>query len=106
MLVDALGDDARGLAFTQTIPYPLRATSPLTRDYGAVMERAKLPIDMDHFFGYMNLRVLLEAIRRAGKGVTSQSLVTTLEGIGKLDLGGYTLNYGSNNHHGSASSTC
>jgi len=101
MLIDALGDDARGLAFTQTVPYPMRATTPLTRDYWAVMERAKLTVDFDHFFGYMNLRVLLEAIRRAGKGVTSQTLVTALEGAGKIDLGGYALNYGPQNHHGS-----
>ncbi|WP_284616086.1 ABC transporter substrate-binding protein [Aquabacterium humicola] len=101
-LLDALGDEARGLAFTQTLPYAMRATSTLTRDYAAAMERARLPVDFDHFFGYMNLRVLLELLKRAGKGVTSQSLVQTIEGLGKLDLGGYTLNFGPQNHHGSS----
>jgi len=27
--------------------------------------------------------------------------VSAIEGMGKLDLGGYTVNYGPNNHHGS-----
>ncbi|NRF69651.1 ABC transporter substrate-binding protein [Aquincola sp. S2] len=100
-LLDALGDEARGLAFTQTLPYAMRATSTLTRDYAAAMERARLPIDFDHFFGYLNLRVLLELLKRAGRALTSQSLVSTIEGLGKVDLGGYTLNFGPQNHHGS-----
>ena len=101
-LIEALGDEARGLAFTQTVPYAMRATSTLTRDYAAAMERAKLPADFDHFFGYLNLRVLLELLRRAGRGVTSQSLVGTIEALGKVDLGGYTVNFGPQNHHGSS----
>ncbi len=101
-LVEALGDEARGLAFARIGPYPLRATTPLTKDYAAAMERAKLPVDFDHFFGYSNLRVLLEMLRRAGKGVTPQSLVTTIEAAGKIDLGGYPLNFGPQNHHGSS----
>jgi branched-chain amino acid transport system substrate-binding protein len=101
-LVDALGDEARGLAFTQTVPYAMRATTTLTRDYAAAMERARLPADFDHFFGYLNLRVLLELLKRAGKGVNSQSLVAGIEGLGKVDLGGYTVNFGPQNHHGSS----
>ena len=34
--------------------------------------------------------MLLELLRRAGRGVTSQSLVGTIEALGKVDLGGYT----------------
>ena len=59
-LIQALGDDARGLAMTQIVPYPMRATTPLTRDFAAASERAKLPNDFDHFFGYLNMRVLFE----------------------------------------------
>lgn len=101
-LIDALGDEARGLAFARVGPNPLRATIQLTKDYAAVMERAKLPVDFDHFFGYVNLRVLLEMLRRAGKNVTPQSLVTTIEGVGTIDFGGLRLSYGPQNHHGSA----
>jgi ABC-type branched-subunit amino acid transport system substrate-binding protein len=100
--LETLGDDARGLAITSILPYPMRATTTLTRDYAAVMGRANLPLDYDHFFGYLNLRVLLEGLRRAGKRPTSQSLVTAIEGMGKVDLGGYTVSYGPHNHHGSS----
>ncbi|MBI5255239.1 MAG: ABC transporter substrate-binding protein [Burkholderiales bacterium] len=100
-LIEALGEESRGLAFTRVVPYALRATTQLTKDYAAVMEKAKIPIDFDHFFGYSNLRVLLEMIKRAGKGVTPQSLVTTIEGMGKFDIGGFPQQFGPQNHHGS-----
>ncbi|MBI5255240.1 MAG: ABC transporter substrate-binding protein [Burkholderiales bacterium] len=100
-LIDALGDEARGLAFTLIVPYVLRATTTLTREFTAAAEKAKVPPDFDHFFGYLNMRVVLEMIKRAGKAVTSQSLVSTIEGLGKVDFGGYTLNFGPQNHHGS-----
>jgi len=101
-LIDALGDDARGLAFTQNVPYPMRATSPITKDYAAAMDKAKLPIDFDHFFGYLNMRVMLETLRRAGRGVTAQSLPGVIEAMGKVDLGGYQLSFSPTNHHGSS----
>ena len=101
-LLAALGDEARGLAITQILPYPNQRTTPLTREYGAAMDRAKLPVDFDHFFGYLNMKVLLEGLKRAGKSVTSQSLVAAIEGMGKVDLGGYTVNYSPANHHGSS----
>ncbi|HET7795282.1 MAG TPA: ABC transporter substrate-binding protein [Rhizobacter sp.] len=104
-IVAALGDDARGIAFTQVIPYPFRQTSPLTRDFAAAMERENIEIDYDHFFGYMNVRVLAEGLKRAaasGRGVTSESLIAGMESIGKLDMGGYPINFGPQRHHGSS----
>jgi branched-chain amino acid transport system substrate-binding protein len=100
-LIQALGDDARGVAFTNTIPYPWRATTPLVRDYTAVMEKAGIPVDYDHLFGYLNVRILLEGLRRTGKQPTSEGLVKAMEGMGKLDFGGYPLQYGPSKHHGS-----
>ncbi len=103
-LVTALGDDGRGMAYTQVIPYPWRQTTSLTRDFGAVMAKENLPIDYDHFIGYLNARVLLEGLKRAAKGnkpVSSASLTSGMEAIGKFDMGGYPLNFGPTRHHGS-----
>ncbi|CAA2109797.1 ABC transporter substrate-binding protein [Variovorax paradoxus] len=100
-LIEALGDDARGLAIAQIVPYPFRATSALVRSYHAAMASADLPPDYDHFFGYLNFTVLLEGLKRAGKGVTPQKLVAAMEGMHMLDIGGYTVDYSPGNHHGS-----
>jgi branched-chain amino acid transport system substrate-binding protein len=101
-VLDALGDDARGLAITTLIPNPTRLNTGMSRDFGKAADKAKMPNDHDHFWGYLNLRVLLEQLRRAGKAVTPQSLVTTIEQMQHADLGGYQLNYGPTNHHGSS----
>ena len=99
--IEVLGDEARGVAFSRILPNGLRAVTPLTRDYAAVMARAQIPIDHDHFFGYLNLRVLLEGVRRAGKNTSPQGLVASMERMSNLDLGGYKVNFGPQNHHGS-----
>ena len=100
-LMQALGDEARGLAIAQIAPYPFRATTALTRSYHAAMEAVELPVDYDHFFGYLNIQVVLEGLRRAGRGVTPQKLVAAVEGMRHTDLGGYTVDYSPANHHGS-----
>jgi branched-chain amino acid transport system substrate-binding protein len=103
-LVAALGDDGRGMAYTQLIPYPWRQTTAITRDFNAVMTKEKLTVDYDHFFGYVNARVLIEGLKRAGgagKPVSPATLTSGMEAIGKFDLGGFPLNFGPTRHHGS-----
>jgi ABC-type branched-subunit amino acid transport system substrate-binding protein len=100
-LVSALGDDARGLVFTSLIPNPWRLTG-LAGEFNVAMTKADIPVDHDHFFGYLNLRILLEGLKRAGRNVTPKSLVATMERMGQVDFGGYTVNYGPNKHHGTS----
>ena len=99
--LDALGNDARGLGFTTLVPNPFRPSTGMSRDFSRVAEQTKKPVDYDRFWGYLNLRVLLEQLRRAGKAVTPQSLVSTIERMQKVDFGGYALSYGPHQHHGS-----
>ncbi|MEY4562945.1 MAG: hypothetical protein RLZZ618_2222 [Pseudomonadota bacterium] len=103
--VEALADDGRGMAYTHVTPYPWRPVSKVTRDFTAEMERAGLPIDYDHFLGYLNTKVLIEGLRRAaagGKAVTPASVTAGMEAIGKYDMGGYLLNFSPTRHHGSS----
>jgi len=77
----------------------------LTREFAAVMARENTEIDYDHFIGYLNVRVLIEGLRRAAAGgyaVTPESLIAGMEAIGKFDLGGFPLNFGPQKHHGSS----
>lgn len=101
-ILKALGDDARGLAVSRATPYPWRATTPLARDFTAVMQKADRPIDYDHYLGYINGRILLEGLKAAGRNPTPAAVAAGMEKLAKLDLGGYTLNYSPANHHGSS----
>ncbi|MFY3386817.1 ABC transporter substrate-binding protein [Paracidovorax sp. MALMAid1276] len=101
-VLKALGEDARGLAVARTGPSPTKPTLQLTRDFQASMKRHGHAIDYDHFTGYMDARVLTEALRAAGPGVTRASLVQAMQGLGTLDLGGYTYQFSPQNRHGSS----
>ncbi|MFN4120856.1 ABC transporter substrate-binding protein [Acidovorax sp.] len=101
-VLQALGEDARGLAVARTGPSPTKPTLQLTRDFQASMKRHGRTADYDHFTGYMDARVLIEGLRAAGPGVTRASLVQAMQGLGTLDLGGYTYQFGPQNRHGSS----
>lgn len=100
-ILKALGEEARGLAVSRATPYPWRATTPLAREFNAVMDRAGKPVDYDHYAGYINARILLEGLRAAGRNVTPESVTLGMEKLNRLDLGGYVLAYGPQSHHGS-----
>lgn len=100
-LNEALGDDARGLAYTEVLPYPFRTTTSVARDYNAAMTAAKLPIDYDHFSGYLNLRAFAGVLQAVGKQFSSQSLPASIQRIKRLDIGGHVLEFSPTNHHGS-----
>jgi len=99
-VLPALGDDARGLAITQVIPYPWRQTTGMAREFAQECERAKVPVAYDTYGGYLLARFLLEAMRRAGKSVTPESLVHAIETQKSWDYGGISLAFGPGNHHG------
>ena len=98
----ALGDDARGLAMTQVCPYPWRQTTTMAREFAQECERAQQPIAYDTYGGYLIARFMLEALRRAGRNVTSESLVKTIEARQNWDYGGINLAFSASNHHGSS----
>ena len=101
-VLKALGNDARGLAVARTTPPPNKPTLALTRDFQASMKRHNKPADYDRFVGYMDARVLIEGIKAAGPGVTRASLVQAMEGLSRLDIGGFSYQFSPQNRNGSS----
>jgi len=101
-MVKLLGEDARGLVFTQVVPFPWGRTPNIVRDYRNALEKvaAKAEPSFSSLEGYINARVLTLALQRAGPRVTRESLVTALEGLREADLGGLRLRYGANDRTG------
>jgi ABC-type branched-subunit amino acid transport system substrate-binding protein len=100
-LLEQLGPAAHGLAVTQVVPYPWRETSPLTRQFAAAMTRAGLAPTYDRMWGFLNASILVEVLRRAGPNPTPASIVSAIEHMGSVDVGGYRLAFDAENHHGS-----
>lgn len=100
-ILKALGDDARGLAVSRATPYPWRATTPLAKEFNAVMARAGKEVDYDHYLGYINMQVMAAGLRGAGKNPTPESVREAMEKLTRLDLGGYVMEFGPDKRHGS-----
>lgn len=98
----ALGEDARGLAVTQVVPYPWRQTTNMAREFAQECERAKVPVAYDTYGGYLMARFLLEALRRCGHNPSSEALVKTIEARQRWDYGGIDLAFSPTNHHGTS----
>lgn len=99
-LVAELGDEARGIGISQVMPYPWNDTTPAVRDYQRLMGRNG-KYSYYGVEGYITAKLMVEALRRAGRDLTREKLVTALETMNNLDLGGYRVTYGPDSRNGS-----
>jgi branched-chain amino acid transport system substrate-binding protein len=91
----ALEGYGRGVVVTQVVPFP-SSTLPIARSYREAMRSAG-NADLNHlsFEGFLNARVLVEALRQAGRNVTRQSFLAAVGAMKQLDLGGLSLSFGN-----------
>lgn len=100
--VQALGKDGVGVVVSQVIPYPFSGMSPIVREYHKAMEVVgKNNYSYASMEGFINAKVLVEALRSIKQDVTRERLVDALDGLGKLDLGGFVVNFSKTEHQGS-----
>lgn len=94
--LQTLGRDGIGIAISQVVPFPNNSVMPLVRDYQNAMKSAGIQ-DYSHLSleGYLNARVLVEGLRRAGRNLTREALVSALNGLRNLDLGGLEISFGN-----------
>jgi branched-chain amino acid transport system substrate-binding protein len=99
-LADELGTDARGVAVSQVMPFPFQPKSPIAREFLAAVQRggADYKANYSSIEGYAAAKVLVEGLRRAGKGANREALINALESIQSFDLGGLMVNYGPRSH--------
>jgi ABC-type branched-subunit amino acid transport system substrate-binding protein len=99
LLVQELGPDARGIGVSQVVPYPWNNVVPVVRDYQKLSDKGAYSYyGME---GYLMAKTMIEGLKRAGKDLTREKLVTSLESMNGTDLGGYRVNYGPGTRLGS-----
>ncbi len=97
-------DNVRGLGITQVVPYPFTGVSKLVKDFHADFKKYAPPgaaITYAVFEEYIGARLLTEALQRAGKNPSPAKVAQTLASLGKVDLGGFIVEYSGNNRAGS-----
>lgn len=102
-LAKALGPAGNGVIITQVVPFPFSTVTPLVREYQAAMIAAghKNDYDFTSLEGYIDAKVLVQALRKAGKTLTRASLVAALDGMHSDDLGGFVVRFAPDDHSGS-----
>jgi branched-chain amino acid transport system substrate-binding protein len=86
------GPRSRGLAISQVVPYPWGQADALVAQYRQLAEAAKVPVGYYSFEGYINGRVLVEALNRCGRDLTRARFHATMRAL-KLRLAGMSLDF-------------
>jgi len=92
-----------GIIVTQVVP-PIESQSSAVIKYRELLAKYQPsePATPQSLEGYLDAALLVEGLRRAGRELTTESLVNALETIQNLDLGlGSPINYGPSQHQGS-----
>jgi ABC-type branched-subunit amino acid transport system substrate-binding protein len=106
-LARLLGRIDAKIIVTQVVPPPEVSDSNQelwgARDYVALLKRY-YPADQPNFVsleGYINARVLVEGLQRAGRELTRETFIDAIESIHNLDLGiANLMSFSPRNHQG------
>ncbi|HUQ74268.1 MAG TPA: ABC transporter substrate-binding protein [Burkholderiales bacterium] len=101
-LADALGAEGSGVAISQVVPFPWGNAVPVVKEYQQLASKGGLTdYNFSAMEGFLTAKVMVEALRRAGKNPTREGLVEAMERMQDVDLGGFYVGYSPKNHAGS-----
>jgi len=99
-LADELGAEGRGVRISQVMPYPFSTTTAVSREYLEAVRAAggTAKPNYSSMEGYVAAKVLVEGLRRAGRSLTRDGLITALESLQRFDVGGFQINFSPRSH--------
>jgi branched-chain amino acid transport system substrate-binding protein len=105
-LAESVGPLARGTIVSQIIPSPRASNQvaiPVVKECAeslTALNGAKL--NYTSLESCIAAKALVTVLKRAGPKPTREAVLKAMSTIGRIDLGGYALNYAPGNHHGSS----
>lgn len=99
--VKELGAAGKGVIVSQITPAPHLVTTTLGQEFKVAAKASGATVSYAAMEGYVNAKVLVEGLRRAGRNLTRESLIRALESMQHVDLGGLLITYSENDHTGS-----
>lgn len=101
-LQKTFGSQVDGLVVTQVMPSPFDKSNQLSKDYQDAMRAIGVTdFNYESFEAYTNMRFFAEALKRAGKNLTRQGLIDSIESSREISVGEFSARYGPDNHDGS-----
>jgi len=85
------------------MPLPFSATVPVSSDYLSAGKALgdKFEPNYGGIEGFVAARTLIEGLRQSGNNPTPESLITGLENMRELNLGGFYIDFTPQSHAGS-----
>ena len=103
-LVQELGAMAEGILITQVVPPPTEwILLPAGEQYSRLLAKYYPQDEANYvgFEGFINARILIETLRRAGRDVSREGFIRALESIKEHYVGiGAVINFGPHDHQG------
>jgi ABC-type branched-subunit amino acid transport system substrate-binding protein len=102
-LIADLGAESEGVLISQVVPSPADTSHRLTREYLAALKKTAPDAVPSYvsFEGYVNGRVLVAGLAKAGADSTREQLVDALNSTTNVDLDGIKISFSAQNHQAS-----
>lgn len=102
-LAKEVGPQGSGVIISQVMPHPGNATLPVVREYLRLLQASGKQNEFDYasIEGFIAAKAFVEGLRRTGRDVTREKFITAVESMRNVDLGGFIVQYGPDNHVGS-----
>ena len=105
LLADIAGTGkVRGIGISQVVPNPTSTVLPLSKDFQNLMQSqyskgaVPSPVALE---AYLNVRLLVAAIKMAGPHPTSEKVMQSLTSMRNYQLGGYPIDFSDTKRNGS-----
>jgi branched-chain amino acid transport system substrate-binding protein len=95
-----LGEQSRGLVVSQVTPYPWDAANTDANQYRKACEKLQVPIGYHSYEGYIAGRVMVDALKLAGRDLTRSRLHAVLRNL-KTRISGMDIEFAGGQHTGS-----
>jgi branched-chain amino acid transport system substrate-binding protein len=99
--LDKLGEHRRGVMFTQVVPPPNQRKFPVVAEYQQIMTAAGRAFSFGSLEGFINAKLIVEALRRAASPVNAARLEQALGSMAPYDAGGFFVSFDGGRRSGS-----
>lgn len=99
-LADELGKFGAGVVVSQVMPSPYSAGKAISREFADAVRRSNGAVQSNYssMEGYIAAKVLAEGLRRSGGKGGADGLMTALESINNMSMGGFNVNFSKADH--------
>jgi branched-chain amino acid transport system substrate-binding protein len=99
--IKALGENAKGIIVSQVFPSVRALKVSMAGEASRLAKAQGIPeVTPQMFEGFAAAKVMVLAMKRAGKEITRSSIKTALEGFNHVDIGGLEVSYSTTDHTG------